>query len=118
MSYISKTEIPILAEYAADVGVPEYYLRSLAAVEVEFEYALKILETKKRAALERKIYSGELNATIGTHVLKMWREEPPPKPIAELRTAAPQELWELGLSDWEVEMYGRVQRELIAREKP
>jgi hypothetical protein len=46
---------------------------------------LKLLETKKRGALERMIYGAELNATIGANLLKTWREQEDKSSAAEAK---------------------------------
>ena len=70
LSYVKNTEIPLLAEYAAQNDLHELYFQQLAAADELLDAALRILETKKRAALERSLYSGELNATVGVHLIK------------------------------------------------
>lgn len=75
--YLAKTEIPILQEFCSQYGYTEEKINEKRSEPIIKEL-LERLETKKRGALERMIYSGELNATIGAHLLKAWRELPPP----------------------------------------
>jgi len=73
--YIDETEIPILGEFCAAKKYVEDLVIVLGAKDRHLGLILRILESKKRSSLERRIYEGELNATIGAHLLKTWREE-------------------------------------------
>jgi hypothetical protein len=112
LAYTRSTEIPILSEYCADNDLYEEYLLNLATDSLTLMGAVKLLETKKRAALERKIYNAELNATIGAHLLKLWRETTIPEPPPKLRSVTFDELWELELSDEEIDIFSRIERQL------
>jgi hypothetical protein len=76
--YIDETETPILCEFCAENKILEDYFY-LHEDEAEAKRILKLLEQKKRASLERKIYEGKLNATVGTHLIKSWHEKNPEK---------------------------------------
>jgi hypothetical protein len=104
IEYIEETEIPILSEYCAYIGVYEDIFKKHCDDE-KTQFLLKILENKKRAALERKIYSGELNATIGGQLLKRWNEEM--RPEEKKPTHIPLTIYELagmGLPDGHAEI--------------
>jgi hypothetical protein len=115
MSYINKTDVPILAEYCAENKVYEDFILKHAKESLELQTAVAILETKKRGTLERMIYTSEINATIGGQLIKSWREtvltEPPPK----YRSATVEELDALELTDEEIQLYSRIQRNLPPR---
>jgi len=113
--YVFVTEVPILAEFCAESNMYEEFILKLAQDDMMLLLIIKILENKKRAALERKIYAQELNATIGAHLLKTWREAVQPEAPAKLRVASLIELDELGLSDQEIKIYCDVQRKLDLR---
>jgi len=72
LGYIDKTDLPILEEFCVQqkISLEEF----LESANDKIRELLKLLETKKRATLERMIYSGQLNATIGAHLIKYWRE--------------------------------------------
>ena len=72
-AYISATDIPILGEFCYKIGLDEALLTKIK--DTELKNLLTRLENKKKAALERRIYDAELNATIGSHLLKTWRED-------------------------------------------
>jgi len=74
LAYINETEVPILSEFCALLNLWEEYIFDLADKSNIINATIKVLENKKRSALERKIYTGELNATIGGNLLKSWRE--------------------------------------------
>jgi len=74
LEYTENTEIPIMTEFYAKNNIFRENLTMGIA-----KMLIKLCEQKKRAALERKIYSGELNATIGVQLLKQWREDENPK---------------------------------------
>jgi hypothetical protein len=73
--YIKATEIPILGEFSVSIGFSEWRIKAEAEESKYLQYLVSYLESKKKAALERKIYNGELNATIGANLLKTWREK-------------------------------------------
>jgi len=117
MAYTNQTETPILSEYCAEVLLYEEFILSMAANSGEIELAVKILENKKRASLERKIYTQELNATIGANLLKSWREEITPEQAPKLRSATVLELHEVGASNEEIKIFFDIIRKLETREK-
>jgi hypothetical protein len=72
---------------------------------------LQLLETKKRGRLERMIYAGELNATIGVHLMKGWREAVIPQ-LVKYRSTTLSELDELELTDEQIKTYADIERKL------
>jgi len=117
MEYTKQTDVPILAEYCAKNELYEDFLLNLASKSKKLSISVKILQNKKRAALERKIYTAELNATIGVHLLKQWSEPVIPE-LPRLRVATMDELFELKLSSEEIKIYSDVSRELMRSDKP
>jgi hypothetical protein len=101
VSYIEKTEIPIIAEFCAELYIFEEFLLTEAAKSQTLQRTIKLLENKKRAALERKIYTSELNATIGANLLKTWREEKPEIPTATHRAVTIFDFDNIGISEAE-----------------
>ena len=95
--YINKTEIPILSEFCSEYGYFEDLITSAAASDDAIKIMLKLFEAKKRGKLERMIYTGELNATIGAHLMKSWKEfelpkeEEPEMPESWILTLTPEE---------------------------
>ena len=75
VEYTKETEIPILSEFAALEGLCEEIIIYNCSHSKEINEAVKTLETKKRGTLERKIYAGTINATIGVNLLKIFHEE-------------------------------------------
>jgi len=96
--YIINTDLPILREFCAENNYPEENIISLAAENRLIGIFLNLMETKKRAKLERMIYNGELNATIGLHLLKSWGE-------VKLPDKLPPEPWITKLSAKEAKQY-------------
>ena len=115
--YVKETDVPILAEYAANTGLYEELILQFAFQSQEISFAIKLLENKKRAALERRIYEAELNATIGSQLLKSWREIVVPEPPPKYRYVSVMELVELGLTDQEMEIYSDIQRKLCDKNR-
>lgn len=72
--YLTNTDLPILAEYCANHNYPVKNVLAAAAENKIIDMFITLIETKKRAALERMIYTGQLNATIGLHLLKTWQD--------------------------------------------
>jgi len=75
IAYTSETDIPIFGEFCYKNGYYEHILQMLRSKVAALDAAIKDLEIKKKCTLERMIYAGELNATIGVHLFKAWREE-------------------------------------------
>jgi len=73
--YFTETEVPIFQEFCTLYGYPTAFVLNIAEKNVRLKVLLDMMATKKRAALERKIYNSELNATIGSQLMKSWREE-------------------------------------------
>jgi hypothetical protein len=73
--YVSETQTPLLSEFCANYGYLDEIVKGLSRQDERLRLTLMALEGKKRSSLERRIYEGELNATIGAHLLKSWREE-------------------------------------------
>jgi hypothetical protein len=74
-TYLNETKVPILGEFCIKYDYSEEEFdndETLAIIK-------KMFERRKRVALERMIYSGELNATIGALLLKKWQETEVPK---------------------------------------
>jgi hypothetical protein len=65
-AYIEATEIPIVAEFASQRGVPRFLLYDWP----EFSTLLKNCTDKKEAALERKALAGEINVVMAIFGLK------------------------------------------------
>jgi hypothetical protein len=65
-SCIEATEIPIVAEFASQRGVPRFLLYDWP----EFSTLLKNCTDKKEAALERKALAGEINVVMAIFSLK------------------------------------------------
>lgn len=76
LAYAAGEDVPIIAEFCARLVISEKILLALATQSATLATALDVVDTKKRASLERRIYSTELNATIGANLLKSWREQP------------------------------------------
>jgi hypothetical protein len=74
-TYITETDLPIAEEYFVRYGINAQMADYMTSENKLFAMCVELLETKRRAALERMIFSGELNATIGSQMLKSWREE-------------------------------------------
>lgn len=70
--YITNTDIPIVAEFAIQIGT---YKQQLYDYE-EFSYLIKRAISKKEAALERQALNGEINTTMAIFSLKQlgWRD--------------------------------------------
>lgn len=66
LRYISSTEIPIVAEFAASHGLYRQFLYDCD----EFADALKQCVSKKEGALERKALDGQVNCTMAIFSLK------------------------------------------------
>lgn len=113
MTYIQATETPILSEFCAQNYIYQEFLLKLAQEDPNIKTCVQILETKKRAALERKIYTQELNATIGGQLLKSWREIVP-EAEPKFRVASIEELDALELTDAEIKTYAKINRALSA----
>lgn len=64
--YINKTELPIIAEFAASKGLWKSYLHD----NQEFANLIKRCTTKKESALERGTLKGELNPAMAIFSLK------------------------------------------------
>ena len=109
--YISKTELPILSEFCVEYDLYEELIIAMCPESKEIYHAIKILENKKRAALERKIYTSELNATIGAHLMKNWAEIVVPEK-QKYRVALLIELDELELTSEEIKIYSDINRRL------
>ena len=105
--YIAETEIPILSEFCSKYGYFEDLITA-AASDDTIKIMLKLLEAKKRGRLERMIYTGELNATIGAHLIKSWKEFEPPK---EEEPEMP-ELWILTLTPEEAQQYVELEHKI------
>ena len=112
LDYVKKTEIPILSEFCVQNDLYEEFLLQYSNDSSYLRTAILFLENKKRASLERKIYSGELNATIGAHLMKTWREIVVPEPPAKFRVATITELDELDLTNEEIAIYAKINRAL------
>jgi hypothetical protein len=110
--YIKKTDIPILSEFCAELDIYEEALLMFCSDSKELRMMIKILENKKRAALERKIYTQELNATIGANLLKTWRENESviPEQQPKVRHLTPSELIDLGTTEEEYIIYSDLVR--------
>jgi hypothetical protein len=118
LSYIQDTEVPILSEYCASISIYEEVLQLLANNSEPLKTVLKILENKKRAALERKIYTAELNATIGAHLLKIWHESKPD--IREPKVYKPFSIAEMdaaGFSNAEINVFCDLLRKIEHKER-
>jgi hypothetical protein len=114
IGYTKKTEIPIFEEFCAELGViPEFIIN---IDNDSIRTAIKILENKKKATLERKIYDAQLNATIGANLLKSWREESgKPTPLTIHQIANGHQLREAGLSEEEIDFYYEINDKIFPR---
>jgi len=65
-TYLKKTDIPILAEFAYQSDIP----RSTLYEFEELSDTIKKLRNKKEANLERKSLNGEINTTMAIFSLK------------------------------------------------
>jgi len=111
MKYIQETEVPILSEFCVQCSIYESAVKGLCSESELLRFAVNSLENKKRAALERKIYSQELNATIGAHLLKRWHEEAQaPPPEIKYRCYSLEELDEAGISREHQEILFEIER--------
>lgn len=72
LSYITETEVPIIAEFAYQNGI----YRQRMYEWPEFTDAIKLCITKKEAQLEKGALSGQLNTTMAIFSLKQigWRD--------------------------------------------
>ena len=70
--YIEATEIPILHEFCVRVGLRDPFSDIYMRDNKELKKLYDVAKTKKRAALERKIYNNEMNATISVAILKSY----------------------------------------------
>lgn len=64
--YIAETDIPIVAEFAAQQGLSRQFLYD----NEEFDDAIKRCTCKKEGALERKALEGTVNCTMAIFSLK------------------------------------------------
>lgn len=69
-AYIEQTEIPIVAEFAAQQGYGKQVIYDLADVDEEFSYLLRKCVSKKEGALEAKGLRGEVNTSMAIFSLK------------------------------------------------
>ena len=116
LEYVKKTEIPILSEYCAENDLYEEYLLQYSSDSPALQTIIRILENKKRAALERKIYSAELNATIGAHLMKTWHEIVIPEAPPKIRNIDFTQFDEAGISREQQDIYYSVLRDFYTYE--
>ena len=69
-SYIEQTEIPIVAEFAAQQGYGKHVLYDMADDSDEFANLLRKCVTKKEAGLERQGLKGEVSLPMAIFSLK------------------------------------------------
>jgi hypothetical protein len=71
-SYVAETEIPIIAEFAARLGLSKQFMFDCE----EFSGLIKACTTKKEAALERQALGGKVNCTMAIFSLKQlgWKD--------------------------------------------
>lgn len=93
--YIAETDIPIVAEFAAQQGLFKQYIHDHA----EFTDAIKKCITKKEAALERGALMGQINPTMAIFSLKQpwhgWRDKEAKIVFVDPKTLSNDELKKL-----------------------
>lgn len=81
MEYVTKTRIPILAEFAYKNKVTREYLYTLSEKDEQLFNAIKYCVLKKEAVLEKGALTGSLDHTMAIFSLKQlgWKDKPEEK---------------------------------------
>lgn len=79
IQYADTAPIPIVKEFALQVGYPYTYLYELAAKHPTFHAALRRIVDQKEIILEKGALTGALDRSMAIFSLKQigWRDQPP-----------------------------------------